>query len=204
MRAPALQLGGFAAGVCVALGTACWVFGVAPLLIATLILCIVIIVVTAVGCSLHLREINLLEEAEERVHIQSLLAEQMQLIGELLENHRERLRGYETILDQNAGSGAIPAELRTAQCFVAALDDRFQHLLEASAVEDLEALRVGAELAEQPLALPPESPTAELAGESAPQPPEPLLIGPELWRAELESCFMRVELRYMQTSGRAA
>ncbi len=158
----------------IALFALTWLFGVSPLLTTTITLCLIIILLTGFGCSLHLKEIERLQVAEESFFLKQLAAEQMQMIAELVENFREPIVGFEAV------SGKLPQQARhdlsRARALLDALDQRFHNLLLHSSNDELQDLRLAGELAQSPIQLP--TPDTQENGESE-------ALSPEVWQREI-------------------
>ncbi|MFN8392237.1 MAG: hypothetical protein U0136_18235 [Bdellovibrionota bacterium] len=189
----AKALGVFSAGVIVFLCALTFLCGVSPLVTSTVLLAILIIVITAVGCSMHLRAIEHLEEAEGLEKMRERIQLHMALINEVLSAAEPRVSDCEAALDAGGESFEHAAEnVASARRIVSALARRLDELVGLSLAPGVEATLKAFAIVESRLAIPSgaaggEKPADETLRQSIPD------LEPHLWRDTLDMLLLSVE-----------
>lgn len=105
------------------------VFGVSPIITVTILLSFLIVLLTAGGCALHLREISRLQEAEALETMNEKAEHHLRLVDEVIGSTRERLAQCERLILKRPG--VLDGELKNvaaARRLMSALEERAARL----------------------------------------------------------------------------
>jgi len=119
-----------AATALLALGALHFVFGVSSLVTLTIVLSFLIVLLTAGGCALHLREIEKLEEVEALERMQERVDGHLTFINEILAPAKRRMKTCESQLSAIPGNASTTSKnLQAARDIIESLEARLDQLL---------------------------------------------------------------------------
>ena len=169
------------------------VLGVSPLITLTILLSFLIVLLAALGCSLHLREIERLEEAEAREKMREKVALQMALINEILVPTRARIQKCEQIIANHPGlmDGATK-NMFTTQRLIEALDERLTALTRLNLESNDEELLKTYKASEMPLHVRTDQMTTLINADPVPD------LEPHLWRDTVDMLLFQIEKRLQE------
>jgi hypothetical protein len=190
---------GLSALVLAVLASLTFIFGVSPLITLTILLSFLIVLLAALGCSLHLREIEKLEEAEALEKMRERVAAHMQLIHEILLSARERVVHCEGIAAEHPGliEGSLK-NITTARRIVDGLEERLESMTELKSESSAEAIVKIFKASEAPLQVRHDMQSVTLDAERIPD------LESHLWRDTLDMLLLQVEKQIAEKQGIAA
>jgi len=190
---------GFAIAALLFFGSLHFVFGVSALITLTILLSFLIILITACGCALHLREIEKLGEAESLESIREKADLQAQMIHEIVGPSRERLSRIQAEISiRTTIDGGAMKNLSAAQRVVDALDKRLNIIVTLISSEDSDDLLRADELVDSHLDIPSSSLHATTDADKIPA------LEPTLWRDTVEMLLNQVESQLPRKTPAAA
>lgn len=165
-----------------------FVLQVSPFIVGTIFLCFLIIVITAIGCSLHIREIEKLEEAEGFLRMKDRVSHHMAFLNEIILPAKSRLALLEQeVTGELSQEAARNISHSPAHRFIRALEERLEKLVALSLHADPEDLLEAHNLAETHLHV--EDAPSDLF-ESTGHIPD---LDSHLWRDTLEMMLRNLE-----------
>ena len=186
-------------GVLITLPCLTFIFGVSPIVTLTILLCFVIVLLTAAGCSLHIREIERLEEAEAIEKMREKIDLHSQMIQEVISDARPRVETCERILVEQPGrlDGDVK-NIATARRLLSALEQRLEQIVRLSSESTEEQVLTAHELTDEKLRVPKDVQNSVVDADSIPD------LESHLWRDTLEMLLLQAEKQLKQKTDIAA
>lgn len=179
---------GVAAATLLILGTLHFAFGVSSTVTLTIVLSFLIVLITAGGCALHLRELDKLEEVEALERMQERVDTHLTFINEILAPAKRRLKSCETQLSNLPGNPlANSKNLIAAKQIIESLEARLDQLLTLLESGRPENILKANDISESNLKPRYEHSSLELASSANQE------LESHLWRETLDLLFIQTE-----------